>query len=66
MPSEAMIAAAIRFKEAYDTAIKRSADDQSLTDVDIVEMHEAALGPIWATKTTTLQEALDVLHQWDA
>jgi hypothetical protein len=61
-----MIAAATRFKEAWETGMKRSADGEILSDRDIVEMHEAALALIWATGTTSLQDALDVLHDFEA
>jgi hypothetical protein len=42
--------------------MQRSADGEVLTDRDIVEMHEASLGLIWATGTMNLQEALDAFH----
>jgi hypothetical protein len=61
MPSKEMLGAAIRYKEAIDASMSRAADGQATTSVDIVEMHEAVLGLIWATHTTTLEEALDVL-----
>ena len=61
--SEAMIAAATRFKEAWEEGMRRSADGDVFTDRDIVEMHEASLGLIWATGTQTMQEALDVFHR---
>ncbi|HXQ75962.1 MAG TPA: hypothetical protein VN791_05650 [Acidimicrobiales bacterium] len=60
--SEAMIAAATRFKAAWEAGMRRSADGEVLTDRDIVEMHEASLGLIWATGTRDMQEALDVFH----
>jgi hypothetical protein len=60
------MAAAGRFKEAWDTAKQRSETGTALSDRDIVEMHEAALGLIWATGTNDLQAALDVLHRHDA
>jgi hypothetical protein len=50
MESKAVIAAGTRFKEAWEKP-----------SVDIVEVHEAALGLIWVTETTDLQAALDVL-----
>ena len=37
-----------------------------VSDLDIVEVHEAALELIQVTATGTLQEALDVVHQFDA
>jgi hypothetical protein len=66
MPSETMMAAAARCKEAWERVRLRSAAGAVLSDRDIVEMHEAALGLIWATGTNDLQAALDVFHQYDA
>jgi hypothetical protein len=60
-----MIAAATRFKEAWESGMERSAGGEILSDREIVEMHEAALALIWATGTTDLQDALDVLHNFD-
>ena len=65
MPAKRIIAAATRFKEAWDTALLHGERGVSLSDVDIVEMHEAALGLISATGTTDLQSALDALHDFD-
>ncbi len=62
VPSEAKFAAALRFKEAWEAGMQRSADGEVLTDRDIVEMHEASLGLIWATGTMNLQDALDAFH----
>ncbi len=61
-PSAAMLAAATRFKETWEAGMQRSADGEVLSDRDIVEMHEASLGLIWATGTMDMQEALDVFH----
>lgn len=36
-----------------------------VADLDIVEVHEAALELIRATATNSLQEALDVVDQFD-
>jgi hypothetical protein len=47
-------AAATRFKEAWATP-----------SVDIAEVHEVSLGLILASRTTTLQEALDVVSAYD-
>ena len=60
-----MIAAATRFKEAWDAGMRRGTDGVALTDLEIVEMHEAALALIWATGTTDLQSALAVLHDYE-
>ena len=58
-----MLAAAKRYKEAMDASLTRATGGQATTPGDIVEMHESTLGLIWATHTTTLEEALNVLHQ---
>ncbi len=65
MPSKKMIAAATRFKEAWDVELCDGADGRPLRRLDVVELHEAALGLIWATGTTTLRDALDVLTEID-
>jgi len=46
-----MIAAATRFRDAWSTP-----------ELDLVELHKAALGLMWTTGTTDLQAALDVFH----
>jgi hypothetical protein len=56
-----MLEAAGRYKEAIDASMARAAEGRTTTDLDVVEMHEAVLGLIWATHTTTLDEALAVL-----
>jgi hypothetical protein len=66
VPSKKIIAAATRFKEAWDAAIRHDREGLSLSDLDIVEMHEAALGLMAATGTTDLQSALDTLHDVDS
>ncbi|HEY7948459.1 MAG TPA: hypothetical protein VID75_12350 [Acidimicrobiales bacterium] len=65
MPSKRIIAAATRFKDAWDSAIGHDREGISLSDLDLVEMHEAALGLIAATGTTDLQSALDALHDFE-
>ena len=47
-----MLTAARRFRGAWEGDRERSAQGDVLTDPEIVEMHEAALGLIWATGTT--------------
>jgi hypothetical protein len=64
MPSKKMIAAATRFKEAWEAGMRRG-QGMALTDLDIIEMHEAALALIWATGAKDLQGALDVLHDYE-
>jgi len=55
MDSKAVIAAGTRFKEAWEAP-----------SVDLREVHEAALGLIWVTGTTMLQEALDVFSGYES
>jgi hypothetical protein len=50
-PAKRMIAAATRLRDAW-----------ALANLDVGEMHEAALGLISATGTGDLASALDVLH----
>jgi hypothetical protein len=66
LPSKRIIAAATRFKEAWDSSLTDGGLRRRLSDFDVVEMHEAAVALMVATKTETLQEALDVLHSYDA
>ncbi len=62
---KAIIAAAARFKEAWDQAMARDGEGLIVADLDIVEVHEAALDLIGATGTGSLQDALDALHEFD-
>ena len=62
MPHIKMIAAGLRFKDAWDA---RTLEGNQLADIDIVEFHEAALGLMLATDTHDLQAALDVLAHFD-
>jgi hypothetical protein len=64
--SEAMIAAARRFRESWELTMERGNGGEVLTDREIVEMHEAALALIWATGTTNLNDALDLLHRFES
>jgi hypothetical protein len=66
IPSPAMLAAAKRFKAAWEAGMSRSADGEVLTDRDIIEMHETSLALIWATATTNLEEALAVFHKLES
>jgi hypothetical protein len=66
VPAKRIIAAATRFKEAWNPPLGQGDRERTLRDIDIVEMHNAALGLISATGTDSLQEALDVLHAYDA
>jgi hypothetical protein len=61
-PTNAIIEAARRYKEAFDASVTRATLAQATTPVDIIEMHQATLGLMWATHTKTLQEALKVLN----
>ena len=62
MPHVKMIAAGLRFKDAWDA---RTLAGNQLADIDIVEFHEAALDLMVATNTKDLQAALDVLSHFD-
>jgi|HubBroStandDraft_2_1064218.scaffolds.fasta_scaffold1143326_2 hypothetical protein len=62
MPHIEMIAAGLRFKDAWDA---RSLAGNQLAEIDIVEFHEAALGLMLATHTQDLQAALAVLSHFD-
>jgi hypothetical protein len=57
-----MMAAAKRYQADYDLSLRRAAAGQTFTHAELVEMHAAALGLIWATNTKTIEEALDVLQ----
>jgi hypothetical protein len=61
VPEKRLIAAATRFKEAWEGI----GSGGTLTDLDIIEMHGAALGLIQATDTSSLEEALAVLRQYE-
>ena len=62
VPEFEMIAAGLRFKDAWAAKSLAGAD---LAAIDIVEFHEAALGLMVATKTKDLHAALDVLSHFD-
>jgi hypothetical protein len=63
---KAIIAAATRFQRAWDKAMAHNGEGLIVSDLDIVEVHEAALELIRATATNSLQEALEAVHQFDA
>jgi hypothetical protein len=62
---KAIIAAATRFQQAWERAMAHNGEGLIVSDLDIVEVHEAALELIRVTATTSLQEALDVVHHFD-
>jgi hypothetical protein len=62
---QAIIAAAAAFKQAWDRAMAQNGEGLIVADLDIVEVHEAALDLIRATGTESLQEALDALDHDD-
>ncbi|HXQ43592.1 MAG TPA: hypothetical protein VN816_03050 [Acidimicrobiales bacterium] len=66
MPAKKMIAAATRFKEAWNVESRRGVEGRRPTNLDVVELHEAALGLICATGTRDLSSALAVLHDVEA
>jgi hypothetical protein len=57
------IAGATRFKEVWDGSFRKADEGGRLTPRDLVEMHAAGLGLVWATHTIDLDSALAVLHQ---
>jgi hypothetical protein len=57
------LASAIRSKDAWDRSFQKSDEGGSLSPRDLVEMHGAALGLVWATHTVDLDAALAVLHR---
>lgn len=61
MNSEAVNIAAARFEQAWATAVKDKMEYLSPPNVDMIEVHEAALELIAATGTASLHEALEVL-----
>ena len=66
MPRErAIIGAARRFQTAWDRSMARNGEGLIVAELDIVEVHEAALELIRATGTDNLEDALDVLHRFD-
>ena len=63
---KAIIAAAARFQRAWDAAMAHNGEGLLVSELDIVEVHEAALELITATGTDSLEEALAVLHEFSA
>jgi hypothetical protein len=61
MVSDEMLAAANRYRESIVASTTRATEGRPATKDDIIEMHEAVLGLMWATHTTTIEEALTVL-----
>lgn len=61
----AIIVAAARFKRAWDQAMAHNGEGLIMANLDIVEVHEAALDMIRATGTDSLEGALDALHDYD-
>jgi hypothetical protein len=61
MLSDEMLAAATRYRESIVASKARATEERPTTKDDIIEMHEAVLGLMWATHTTTVEEALAVL-----
>ena len=61
-PSAPVVAPAFKFKAVWEAAIRRSATGGGSDAGQIIEMREAFLGLIWATGTTNVAEALEVLR----
>jgi|HubBroStandDraft_2_1064218.scaffolds.fasta_scaffold1432027_2 hypothetical protein len=60
-----IIAAAERFQRAWEAAMARDGEGLLVSELDIAEVHEAALELIEATGTDTLEEALAVLQEFN-
>ena len=66
MPRErAIIGAARRFQTAWGLAMADNGEGLIVAELNIVEVHEAALELIRATETDNLEDALDVLHRYN-
>jgi hypothetical protein len=57
------LAGATRCKETWESSFRRSEEGVELTGRDLVEMHGAALGMVWATHTRDLDSALAILDR---
>jgi hypothetical protein len=60
------LAGATRSKEIWDGSFQKYDEGRTLTPLDLVEMHGAALGLVWTTHTTDLLSALAVLDHVEA
>jgi hypothetical protein len=61
-----LVAAAVRFRDACATSARRVAEQTDLTSAETIEMQEATLRLIYVTNTTTIEGALDALHDFEA
>jgi hypothetical protein len=61
MNSEAVNNAVARYERAWATAVKDKMEYLSPPNADMIEVHEAALELISATRTASLHEALEML-----
>ncbi len=57
--------AAIRFRCTYEISASRAAQGLAITECELGDMHDATLGLIYATNTTTLLAALDALSDFE-
>ena len=62
---KAIIAAASRFQDAWKRAMAHNGEGLIVSDLDVVEVHEAALELIRITGTSDLEEALAVLGEFE-
>jgi hypothetical protein len=60
-----IIAAARRFQTAWDLAMAHDGEGLLVSELDIAEVHEAALELIRATGTDKLEDALEALDRYD-
>jgi hypothetical protein len=61
MKSEAVKNAVARYEQAWAMAVKDKMEYLSPPSADMIEVHEAALELIAATKTASLHEALEMV-----
>ena len=59
-------AAAVRFRNACDVSIRRTADDSTPSPTEVIEMEQATRKLMYASNTTTIEEALDVLSEFES
>jgi hypothetical protein len=61
-----LVAAAVRFRDACDISTKRTAEGVDPSNAEMIEMEQATLRLIYATNTTTIGAALDVLGDFES
>jgi hypothetical protein len=61
-----LVAAAVRFRNACDISTRRTAEGVDPSHAEVIEMEQATLRLIYATNTTTIGGALDVLSDFES